>query len=207
MRYDAAARNLEQLMAAAADRASYALGRLLNAEVRVSGRQLYHGGWRQALTESLQGRGALVTITQTAFGAEPVGVALVIEESRTRRMLDLLMGRHGASLLPSVDAQNGARFDSFEIDALKETANIVAGSCIAVLDRDFGLTGCSLPLVAAGMPLADTVCSLLPRASSMCVESRLNASAHGLELALMMSIAGPADSAAANATHPMRSLV
>ena len=199
MRYDVVARNFEQLMAATADGASYALGRLLNAEVRVNCCQLYHGDWREALTESLQGRGALVTITQTAFGAEPVEVSLVIEESRTRRMLDLLMGRHGASLLPSVDPvpQNGARFDPFEIDALKETANIVTGSCIAVLGRDLGLTGCSLPSLAAGMPLADTVCSLLPRVSSMCVESRLNAGAHALEIALMMSIAGPADSAAA----------
>ncbi len=199
MRYNVVARNLEQLMAATADGASYALGRLLNAEVRVSCCQLYHGDWREALTQSLQGRGALVTITQTVFGAEPVEVSLVIEESRTRRMLDLLMGRHGASLLPSVDpvAQNGARFDSFEIDALKETAHIVTGSCMAVLGRDLGLTGCSLPSMAAEMPLAGTVCSLLPRASSMCVKSWLKASAHALEIALMMSIAGPAGSAAA----------
>ncbi len=197
MRYDAVARNFEQLMAAAADGASYALSRLLNAEVRVSCCRLYHGDWREALTESLQVRGALVTITQTAFGAEPVEVSLVIEESRTRRMLDLLMGRHGASLLPSVDPQNGVRFDPFEIDALKETANIVTGSCIAVLGRDLGLTGCSLPSLVAGMPLADTVCSLLPRASSMCVNSWLEARAHALEIALMMSIAGPADSATA----------
>ncbi len=199
MRYDAVARNLEQLMAATADRASYALGRLLNAEVRVSCCQLYHGDWREALTESLQGRGALVTISQTAFGAEPVVVSIVIEESRTRCMLDLLMGRHGASLLPFVDpvSQNGARFDPLEIDALKETANIVTGNCIAVLGRELGLTGCSLPSMAAEMPLADTVCSLLPRVGSMCVKSRLKASAHALEVVLMISIAGPADSVAA----------
>ena len=165
-----------------ADRTSCALSRLLNAEVRVSCCRLYHGDWREALTESLQGRGALVTITQTAFGAEPVEVSLMIEERRTRRMLDLLMGRHGASLLQSVDPHNGARFDPFEIDALKETANIVTGSCIAVLGGDLGLTGCSLPSMASGMPLADTICSLLPCVDSMCAESRLKASAHALEL-------------------------
>ena len=199
MRYDGVARNLEQLMAAAAERAAHALSRLVNEEVRVSCCELYHSDWRDALTESLQGRGALVTVSQTAFGAEPVEISLVIEQSRTRRMLDLLMGRHGASLLPLVDPvlQNGARFDPFEIDALKETANIVTGSCIAVLGRDLGLTGCSMPSMAAEMPLADTVRSLLPRVSSMCVKARLKASAHALEIVLMISIAGPADFAAA----------
>jgi hypothetical protein len=204
MRYDGVARNLEQLMAATADRAAYALGRLLNAEVRVSCCRLYHGDRREALTESLQGRGALVRVSQTAFGAETIEVSIVIEESRIRHMLDLLMGRHGASLLPLVEPvlQNGARFDPFEIDALKETANIVTGSCIAVLGGELGLTGCSLPSMAAEMPLADTVCSLLPRVTSMCVTARLKASAHALEIVLMISIAGPAASAARPAAVP-----
>jgi len=69
MRYDGVARNLEQLMAAAAERAAHALSRLVNEEVRVSCCELYHSDWRDALTESLQGRGALVTVSQTAFGA------------------------------------------------------------------------------------------------------------------------------------------
>jgi len=197
MRYHGVARNLEQLMALAADRASHALGRLLNEEVRVSCCRLYHGDWREALTESLQGRGALVTISQTAFGAEPVEVSLMIEESRTGCMLDLLMGRHGASLLLSVDQapQNGARLDPFEIDALKETANIVTGSCIAVPGRDLGLTGSSLPTMGSEMLLTDRVRFFLPRVHSMCVKSRLKASHHALEVVLMMSIAGPGDTA------------
>ena len=197
MRYDGAAANFERLMAAAADRASHALGRMLNAEVRVSHCLLYHGDGRQALMESLQGLGTLVTFNQTAFGAEAVEVSMLIEESRIRCLLDLLLGRHGASLPPSVDSdpQDGARFDPLEIDALKETANILTGTCIGVLGRDFGLSRFSMPSMGAEMPLADRVCALLPHAHSMCVKSGLRACAHPLEIVLVTAVAGPADAA------------
>ncbi len=197
MRYDGAAGNFERVMAAAAERACDALGRMLNAEVRLSHCLLYRGDGRAALMECLQGRGTLVTVSQTAFGAEPVEVSLLIEESRIRCLLDLLMGRHGASLLPSVDSDqhNGARFDPLEIDALKETTNILTGTCIAVLGRDFGLSRFSMPSLGAEMALADRVRALLPRVHSMCVKSGLNACAHPLEIVLVTAVAGPAGAA------------
>ncbi len=199
MRDDAVARNLEQLMEAASARASVALSQLLNGEIRVRCCRLYHADWREALLESLNGRDHLVTVSQTAFGKEPVTVSLAIDYSLIGSMLDLLLGRHGAAPLPESD-EPAAPFDPCEIDALKEAANIVTGTCIAVLEHELGLTGVSLPSFGEQLSPADRVYRLLPDPQSICINSRLTASARPLEIVLMMSIAGPAERSAAAAS-------
>jgi chemotaxis protein CheY-P-specific phosphatase CheC len=190
MRADAVARNLELLMEAASARASAALSQLLNGEIQVRCCRLYHGDLRPALLESLRGPDQLVTVSQTAFGKEPVTVSLAIDYSLIGSMLDLLFGRHGAAPLPESD-EPAAPFDSYEIDALKETANIVTGTCIAVLEHELGLTGVSLPTFGEQLSPAECVCRLLPDPQSICIKSRLTAAARPLEIVLLMSIAGP----------------
>lgn len=187
------AKNLEQLMVAAANRASDALGELLNDEIRIAHSQVYDGNWPEALSDRLKGRENLLTISQTAFGAEPMKVSLVIERKRVGCLLDLLMGRHGDSDLLGFGAAglDDARLDPTEIDALKETANIVTGSCVSVLGRELGLTGMSLPSLAPQSSLAERVYWLLPDAQSLCAQSLLKTRSHPLEMELMMSIVCP----------------
>jgi chemotaxis protein CheY-P-specific phosphatase CheC len=193
-----AAGGIEQLMAAAAVSAADALSRLLNHQIQVGSSRLYRGDQTGALMDHLRGRDRLLTVSQTAYGADSMKVSLVVEDNHACCLVDMLMGRHGGSRQPNVAgdepdsldcaANPNPGFDFGEIDALKEAANIVAGSCAAVLAPELGLERMSLPSIVQPPSLSDRVGWFLPDDRSMCAESRLKSLVGSLELELMMSI-------------------
>jgi hypothetical protein len=190
-----------RLMASAASRACDVLGELLRDEIAVGESRVYDNISRDALTERLRDRDDQVTISQSAFGAEPVKVSLVVDGSQIRPLLQVLMGRHGTSSAREGADHDGAVIDSIEADALRELASVITGSCARVLAGELGLKGLSLPSMPPHTSLEDKVCWLLPDARSMCAEAELKARRSQLKIELMISL-DPEN----NARHPSQSL-
>jgi chemotaxis protein CheY-P-specific phosphatase CheC len=177
-----------RLMASAASRACSALSELLHDEVVVGESHVYDDISRDALMERLRGHDDQVTISQSAFGAEPVKVSLVVDGSQVRPLLQVLMGRHGTSIAREDTNHDGAVIDTIEADALRELASVITGSCARVLAGELGLKGLSLPSMPPHTSLEDKVCWLLPDARSMCAEAELKARGSQLKIELMISL-------------------
>jgi chemotaxis protein CheY-P-specific phosphatase CheC len=186
--------HLGRLIYRAINRAADTLGELLNDQVRINHCRFYRVNWRQALSDHLRGREDYLAVGQTAFGREPMRVWLALENRQVNRLLDGLMGRHGGASpgTRGYSEPRGGRFDPSEVDALKETTNIVSGSCVAVLARELGLKGLSLPSVESRRGWSeDKVYWLVADAQSLCIDSQLQAQRHPLEVTLLMSVLTP----------------
>jgi hypothetical protein len=186
--------HLGRLMFRAITRAADTLGELLNDQVRIKHSRFYRVIWRQALSDHLRGREDFLAVGQTAFGGEPMKVWLALENRQVRRLLDSLMGRHGSSPPRGSGSSEprGGRIDPSELDALKETINIVTGSCVAVLAHQLGLKGLSLPSVEPRRGWSeDKIHWLVADAQSLCAESQLEAQRHPLEVTLLMAVLTP----------------
>jgi chemotaxis protein CheY-P-specific phosphatase CheC len=199
MRNDGLDGNLGPLMAIAAGRAADALSRLVNREIQVKCSRVSRGEWREALLGDLRGHENLTWISQVAFGSEPMSVSMVIDEARANTLLDMLLGRHGAATLAELEAAAGLaerpsslkHLDSCEIDALKETINIMTGCCVEVLAQELGLTSVSLPAVVPEAPVAGRVSALPPEKQSKRRASQPQSAGGPLEIKLMLSVARP----------------
>ena len=122
----------------------------------------------------------LLSITQAACGNEPGRFSLVVARSSVSGLIDTLMGRHG-----SVTRDLGG----VELDALRETANIVAGSCLSMLGGPLGLSTMPSAAAISEGSLEEVVYTFLPQPGSLCVETRLRTRSHRLELILLMAVA------------------
>jgi hypothetical protein len=181
---------LEQLTLSAALSTSSVLSMMLNDGMQVADCRIYYASAREALLERLRRRYGLLAVSQTALGAEPVKVSLIVGKEHVGLLLDRLMGRPGGLRNTSAEeARCAGVLDATEIDALRETANIVTGACAAVFGRELGITSMSLPSFASQDMLDDIVGFLLPDREAVCTESHLKAATHALELDLLMSIA------------------
>lgn len=183
--------HLGRLMFRAITRAADTLGELLNDQVRIKHSRFCRVTWRQALSDHLRGREDFVAVGQTAFGGEPMKVWLALENRQVSRLLDSLMGRHGGSPPggSGYSEPRGGRIDPSEVDALKETTNIVTGSCVAVLARELGLKGLSLPSVEPRTGWSeDKVYWLVADAQSLCAEAQLETQRHRLAVTLLMAV-------------------
>lgn len=169
---------ISRLAAVATNRASEALGALLYEEIRIKALAVYYLRSPERLLTRLRLPRRLVTVTQSVNGYEKGKISLVIARESAPSLASLLVGRHG---LPN------RRLGGFELDALKEAANIVAGSYLALLGHPLGLVGVpSVPVVLEGT-LDEIALSLLPQSSSRCVEAHFVAHSHGIELVVLMA--------------------
>jgi len=169
---------ISRLAAVATGRASEALGVLLNEEIRIKSLAVYYLSSPERLLTRLRLPRRLVTVTQSINGYEKGKISLAIARESAPNLASLLVGRHG---LPN------RRLGGFELDSLKEAANIITGSYLALLGRPLGLIGVpSVPVVLEGT-LEEIALSLLPQSSSLCVEAHLVAPSPELELVALMA--------------------
>ncbi len=171
-------REIGRLAATATTRASKALGALLYEEISAKASAVYYLKSPERLLTRLRLPRRLVAVTQSVDGYEKGKISLVVARESAPSLASLLVGRHG---LPN------RRLGGFEVDALKEAGNIIAGSYLASLEHPLGLTGVpSVPTLQEGTSDEITL-SLLPQSSSVCMEAHLIAHAHGIELIVLMA--------------------
>ncbi len=169
---------INRLAAVATSRASEALGVLLNDQIRIRSLAVYYLNSPERLLTRLRLPRRLVTVTQSISGYEKGKISMAISRESAPTLASLLVGRHG---LPN------RRLGGFELDSLKEAANIITGAYLALLGRPLGLIGVpSVPVVLEGA-LEEIALSLLPQSSSLCVEAHLVARSPELELVALMA--------------------
>ncbi len=167
-----------RLAAIATSRASEGLGQLICDQIRVKALALYYLDSPQRLLTRLRLPRRLITITQALSGREKGKISLAMARDSAPVLAAALVGRHGST---------GRKLGGFDIDALKETANIVSGSYLALLGRPLGLVEVpSVPVIVEGT-LDEIALSLVPQSRSFCVEAHLVAPSRALELVILMA--------------------
>ncbi len=167
-----------RLAALATSRASEALGALLCDKIAIKALALYYLDSPERLLTRLRLPRRLITITQSISGREKGKISLAMARDGAPILAAALVGRHGS---PS------RKLGGFDLDAFKETANIVTGSYLALLGRPLGLIGVpSVPAIVEGT-LDEIALSLVPRSKALCVEAHLLAPSRGLELVVLMA--------------------
>ena len=131
---------ISRLAAVATGRASEALGVLLNEEIRIKSLAVYYLSSPERLLTRLRLPRRLVTVTQSINGYEKGKISLAIARESAPNLASLLVGRHG---LPN------RRLGGFELDSLKEAANIITGSYLALLGRLYARGLEEVPLIVA----------------------------------------------------------
>jgi chemotaxis protein CheY-P-specific phosphatase CheC len=147
-------------------------------KIRVKALAVYYLDSPELLLARLRLPRRLITITQSLSGREKGKISLAMARDCAPDLAAALAGRHGS---PS------RKLGGFDLDAFKETANIVSGSYLALLGGPLGLLGLpSVPAIVEGT-LDEIALSLVPQSRALCVEARLFAPSRALELAVLMA--------------------
>jgi chemotaxis protein CheY-P-specific phosphatase CheC len=166
------------LASLATSRASESLGSLLCDKIEVKALSLYYLDSPERLLTRLRLPRRLITITQSISGREKGKISLAMPRDGAPILAAALVGRHSA---------HTRKLGGFDLDAFKETANIVTGSYLSLLGPALGLIGVpSIPAVVEGT-LDEIALSLVPQARALCVEAHLVAPSRGLELVVLMA--------------------
>ncbi len=172
-------RELGRLVAIATSRAAEALALLLCDEIQIKGLGVYYVHSRERLLTRLKLPRRLVAITQSIEGDKSARLSLALSHSSAHNLAALLVGRRTSP---------HRKLDCFELDALRETANVVAGSYLGLLGRPLGLAGApSAPAVIEGTP-QQMALSLLPQSRSLCVETHIMAPSRQVQMLLMTAV-------------------
>lgn len=172
--------NLARVARAAARNASATLSGLLYEATTFRAPRIYHLSSPEMLLMRLKAPRRLVSVTRPIYAPTSAKLSLAVGSAMAATMAARLMGRRGHSV---------RRLGSAEIDALKEAADLVAGSYAALLAPALGVEG--MPSEASlieGSP-AELVPSFLPRPGSLCVEARLRTLSSEIEVVLLMAAA------------------
>jgi len=167
-----------RLAALATTRASESLGSLLCDQIETKALNLYYLDSPERLLTRLRLPRRLITITQSINGREKGKISLAMARDGAPNLAAALIGRHG---------NHSRKLGGLDIDAFKETANIVTGSYLALLGPVLGLVGVpSIPAVVEGT-LDEIALSLVPQTRALCVEAHLLAPSRNLELVVLMA--------------------
>jgi chemotaxis protein CheY-P-specific phosphatase CheC len=161
-------------------RASEALGLLLCDKIEIKALNLYYLHSPERLQTRLRLPRRVILISQSISGREEGKISLAIAREGAPALAAGLAGRH-TSL--------NRKLSELDLDAIKEAANIVAGSYLSLLARPLGLVGVpSVPVIVEGA--ADELAlSMVPRAQALCIEARLFAAERRFELTVLMAAA------------------
>jgi len=167
-----------RLAALATSRASESLGSLLCDKIEIKALALYYLDSPERLLTRLRLPRRLITITQSISGREKGKISLAMARDGAPLLAAALVGRHGS---------HSRKLGGIDLDAFKETANIVTGSYLSLLGPALGLVGVpSIPAVVEGT-LDEIALSLVPQARALCVEAHLMAPSRDLELVVLMA--------------------
>ncbi len=161
-------------------RAADALGLLLGDKIEIKALNLYYLPSPERLQTRLRLPRRVILIRQSIRGREEGMISLAMAREGAPALAAGLAGRH-TSL--------NRKLNELDVDAIKEAANIVAGSYLSLLARPLGLVGVpSVPVIVEGA--ADELAqSMVPRAQALCIEAHLFAVARRLELTVLMAVA------------------
>jgi len=169
-----------RMAALATSRASEALGSLLCDRIQIKALAVYYLDSPEMLLTRLRLPRRLFIVTQSLSGREKGKISLAIARDSATVLAAALAGRHGSP---------NHKLGGLDLDAFKETANILSGSYLAMLGRPLGLLGLpSVPAIVEGT-LDEIALSLVPHSRSLCVEAHLVAPTLGLELVVLMAAA------------------
>ena len=167
-----------RLAALATSRAAESLGSLLCDQIETKALNLYYLDSPERLLTRMRLPRRLITITQSISGREKGKISLAMARDSAPVLAAALVGRHGS---------HSRKLGGFDIDAFKETANIVTGSYLALLGPALGLVGVpSIPAVVDGT-LDEIALSLVPQSRALCVEAHLLAPSCNIELVVLMA--------------------
>src|SRR6266446_2754396 len=153
---------LHQPASLAIDRAAAALSTLIHESVRARGPSIFSLSSPEMLLLRFRSMRRLWIATQTVYSENEAKISLALSRDSAGVLADLLMGRRG------VGTRNLA---GLEMDAIRETANIVSGAFLAALGERTGLRETpSVPSLVQG-ELQDLIQNFTLNPESLCVES------------------------------------
>lgn len=163
----------------AARSAAATLSGLLYEATTFRAPRIYHLTSPDMLLTRLKAPRRLVSVTRPIDAPSAAKLSLAVGSAMAATMAARLMGRRGQSL---------RHLGSAEMDALKEAADIVAGSYAALLAPALGIRALPAePSLMEGSP-AELVPSFLPRPGSLCVEARLQTLTSEIEVLLLIAV-------------------
>jgi chemotaxis protein CheY-P-specific phosphatase CheC len=178
MQLDGSHPELSEMADAGVSGAAEALSLLLYRHVSSRTPTIYNLTSPEALLLRLRFPRLLISITQTVYAQSHGRISIALSREGALELIDLLVDRRGSPTRV---------LGSFELDALKETANIVNGSLLSPLGRRLGLTAHpTVPSIVEG-EIERLVQSFVPGPECLCIESRLLAES-GLEILVLLAV-------------------
>ncbi len=174
----AAGGEFSELAAAAGIGAAQALSTLLNDNTQIRGPRIYNLKSPDTLLLKIKSNPELIGVTRNVPGATAGKVSLAVSRERAPRLVDLLNGHRGCA------TQTLGRL---ELDAIRETGNIIFGAYLGLLGPAMGVVGIpSEPVLVEGL-LSELLACFLPQEKSICVETRLLVQSNRIEMILLMA--------------------